>query len=317
MRILIAGGFGFVGGRIAEYLANAGYQIILASRNHLSSPVWLPQAQVVKITWDDADQIERICNGIDLVIDAAGMNAQDCTTDPVAALSMNGLATARLVAAAIRAKVKKFIYISTAHVYANPLVGIITEEICPHNLHPYATSHLAGEYAVLGANQQGDIHGTVLRLSNAFGAPTCKEVNCWMLLVNDLCRQSVEKRKLTLNSSGKQYRNFIGLTDVCRIVTHFVGENMPVQSSIFNVGHGYSKTVLDMAKLIQLRCSEVLGFEPELSYAHDTTVGDCSPLIYSVDRLISHGVDIKNQDETDEIDRLLQFCQAAFNPGRT
>ena len=44
MRILITGGFGFVGGRLAVHLAQAGYQIVLGSRNANSPPVWLPQA---------------------------------------------------------------------------------------------------------------------------------------------------------------------------------------------------------------------------------------------------------------------------------
>ena len=53
MRILITGGFGFVGGRLAVHLAQAGYQIVLGSRNASSPPVWLRQADVAQIVWDD------------------------------------------------------------------------------------------------------------------------------------------------------------------------------------------------------------------------------------------------------------------------
>ena len=109
-------------------------------------------------------------------------------------MDFNGVATKRLVEAASRAGVKKFIYLSTAHVYASPLVGTITEQTLPNNSHPYASSHLAGESAVLNADERGVIQGVVMRLSNAYGAPMHKGVNCWMLVVNDLCRQAVQTR---------------------------------------------------------------------------------------------------------------------------
>jgi UDP-glucose 4-epimerase len=144
MRILVIGGFGFVGGRVAKHLHRAGYSIVLGTRQAYSSPEWLRQAEVVQLHWHDAAALERSCRGVDVVIHAAGMNAQDCAADPVSALEFNGLATARLLAAAIRAGVQRFIYLSTAHVYASPLVGTITENTCPRNLHPYATSHLGG-----------------------------------------------------------------------------------------------------------------------------------------------------------------------------
>jgi UDP-glucose 4-epimerase len=158
-KILITGGMGYVGGRLAVHLAQAGHQIVLGSRNASSPPVWLPQAEVLQIAWGDAGALEQSCDGVDVVIHAAGMNAQDCAADPAAALGFNGVATARLVAAACRAGVQRFIYLSTAHVYASPLVGAITEETCPRNMHPYATSHIAGEHAVLYANQHKQIRG--------------------------------------------------------------------------------------------------------------------------------------------------------------
>ena len=156
MRILIAGGFGFVGGRLAEHFLQAGHQIVLGSRNESNPPDWLPQAEVAQIKWNDDCDLESSCEGVDVIIHAAGMNVQDCAADPATALDFNGVATANLVEAASRAGVKKFIYLSTAHIYASLLVSTITEETLPRNLHPYATSHLAGEHAVLSASSRGD-----------------------------------------------------------------------------------------------------------------------------------------------------------------
>jgi len=313
IRILITGGFGFVGGRIAHHLWRAGFDIVLGSRREQSSPHWLPQAKVQNTQWDDVEELAKISSSVDVVIHAAGMNYQECNSDPVAALAFNGLATARLVEAASRAKVKRFIYLSTAHVYANPLLGSITELTCPINLHPYATSHLSGESAVLGANQRGQIEGIVLRLSNAFGSPMHKQVNCWMLLINDLCKQAVQTRKLKLKSSGLHMRDFIGLNDISKVVEYFTVSNLkPDQPHIYNVGSGISRTILEMAKLIEQRCEVVLGYKTELLFEKKHENEQNLMLKYQINNLSSIGINSNGNLNNSEIDDLLRFCKSNF-----
>lgn len=312
MRVLITGGFGFVGGRVAQHLQQAGHTVVLGTRQATGSPEWLPEAQVAPILWYDPDALERACHVVDVIIHAAGMNAQDCAADPVAALEFNGVATARLVAAAVHAGVERFIYPSTAHVYASLLAGTITEETCPRNLHPYATSHLAGEHAVLEAATRGKTEGIVLRLSNAFGAPMHRKANCWMLLVNDLCRQAVETGQIVLKSSGLQQRDFVAMSEVCRVIGSLAAsDTSALRWAIFNVGSGISQSVLEMAQLIQTRCAYVLGFEPALQLP-EATAGEChEPLFYSGNRLTRAGI-VVTQDPTAEIDRMLMFCNTQF-----
>ncbi len=307
-----------MGGRMAVHFAQSGHEIVLGSSRPRTQPSWLSQAEVTQIHWNDDNSLEHNCCGIDVVIQAAGMNAQDCAADPVAALAFNGVATARLLAAAIRAGVKKFIYLSTAHVYTSPLIGTITEETCPRNLHAYATSHLAGEHAVLNASQCGQIQGTVLRLSNAFGAPIDKEVNCWMLLVNDLCRQAVETRKIVLQTNGLQQRDFVSLTWVCRVAEHIVTTYfMSPNSGILNIGGGVSQSVLEMALLIQTRCKQVLGFVPTLHRPIDSVDEQHTVLIYGVNKLTELGMKTNGASNSTEIDALLRYCHVSFSEERS
>jgi UDP-glucose 4-epimerase len=269
---------------------------------------------VAQIEWDNVASLENGCYGVDVVIHAAGMNAQDSAADPVAALDFNGVATAHLVEAASRAGVKKFVYLSTSHIYASPLVGTITEETFPRNLHPYATSHLAGEQAVLSFSQHRQIQSIVLRLSNAFGAPMHKDVNCWMLLVNDLCRQAVQTRKLVLQTSGGlQHRDFVGLTEVCRVAELLVvGIESSTKTGVFNIGTGVSQSVLAMAQLIQKQCAQVLGFKPELQRVEDGIDEQHPMLSYRAENLAKLGIYSNGLGNTGEIDSLLRFCQSAF-----
>ena len=283
--------------------------MILGSRDDRRRPTWLPRAKTVQVHWNDDLALERICSGIDVVIHTAGMNANDCAQDPVAALAFNGVATARLVLAARRMGVVRFVYLSTAHVYASPLVGTITEETCPRNLHPYATSHLAGEQAVLGACSSGNIKGVILRLSNAFGAPTHENVNCWMLVVTDLCRQAVQNGQLVLATSGTQLRDFVSLTEVCRVTEHLVtNTDGAANTGVFNVGGGASQSIIGMAQLIQQRAKQVLGFEPTLHRPSSDAIDSRMSLDYRVDRLATTGIEIKASDNVAEIDELLRHC---------
>jgi len=313
MRILITGGFGLVGGRLGQHLHRSGHQVILGSRSARGSPSWLPQAEMVQTDWNDGRVLEKICCGVDAVIQAAGMNAQECAADPLAALEFNGVATARLFGAASRAGVKRFVCLSTAHVYAGPLVGTITEGTCPRNLHPYAASHLAGENAVLGTSRRGQTEGIVLRLSNAFGAPVHKDVNCWMLLVNDLCRQAAQSGRMVLHSSGLQQRDFIAMTEVCRVVEHMaIREFDALPHNIFNVGSGVSRSVLELAQLIQQRCKLVLDFEPELQRPEADADEKHEKLEFRQDRLAKMNLNLSS-DCSMEIDGLLAFCRASFS----
>ena len=316
MRILITGGFGFVGGRLGQYLLQAGHEVILGARKTNAAIEWLPDAKVLKTDWADESALEQICRGVDVVIHAAGMNAQDCAANPIAALEFNGLATARLLGAAISADVKRFIYLSTAHVYASSLSGIITENTCSRNMHPYATSHLAGENAVLGTRQCGQIDGIVLRLSNAFGAPMHKDVNCWMLLVNDLCRQAVTGRRLMLRSAGLQRRDFVTLEDVARAVSHVNAlATKEVGDGIFNIGGMWAPRVIDIVEMIQARCFAMFGFTPEIICPVPSDGEIVLDLDFRIDKLQSTAFDLSGNASV-EIDATLSLCHKFFGGER-
>ena len=313
MKLLITGGFGYLGGRLAQFLlGQKGYKILLGSRLQTETPFWLPHTQMVQTRWNSMTSLEDICSGVDAIVHLAGMNAQDCANDPIAALEVNGVSTGHLLQAAMRQGVKRFIYLSTAHVYGSPLHGEITEDTCPLNLHPYATSHRAGEDVVRSANQRGDIEGIVIRLSNAFGVPAHKEANCWMLLVNDLCQQAVIEKCLVLHSAGLQRRDFVTLTDVVRALSHMLNLNKgQIGDGLFNVGGMWAPRIVDMAELIQSRCIEILGFKPELVQPETASKDVLYPMDYRIEKLIATGFSLTG-DPVAEIDDTLRLCRDIY-----
>lgn len=312
-KVLITGGTGYVGARVAQELSTrADLDIVLGSRKAQRAPTWLPNAAVIAMDWCSSSSLSDACQGVDVVLHLAAMNEIDCARDPVAALEANGVYSVRLLEAAKAGRITRFIYLSTAHVYGAPLAGRIDEAMLPRPRHPYATSHRAAEDAVLAAHDDGKLTGLVLRLSNGFGAPAHPDVNRWTLLVNDLCRQAVTERRLTLRSAGFQRRDFVTLQDVGRVFSHVLDlSNEQVGDGIFNVGGAWAPRIIDMVEAIQARCTVVLGFTPDIIRPEPTASEVTLPLDFRIDKLLATGFELLGNN-TEEIDATLSLCRDAF-----
>ena len=214
--ILITGGLGYLGGRISVHLLKTSHSEITlgTSRSSVKVPPALRKCRIVNINLLDDENLDSACEGVSVIIHLAALNAQACANDPGKALMINGHGTLKLLQAAVRQGVSKFIYFSTAHVYGTRLTGEVNENILPRPLNPYSITHRIAEDYVIDESRKGNIEGVVIRLSNAVGMPLDSSVDCWMLLVNDLCRQAVQYEELTLHSSGLQQRDFISINEL-------------------------------------------------------------------------------------------------------
>lgn len=311
--ILITGGLGYLGGRIALGFLRRDRPLRLATRRPSGDwPAWTRSAQVVRADITETAGLSAICEDIGAVVHLAAPNYRAWAADPIEAATVNGVGTLRILEAAKAAGVERFVYISTIHVYGTPLSGRIDEQTPPCPRHPYAISHRTAEDYVLAAQAKGEIEGIVLRLSNGLGAPADLDVDCWTLLVNDLCRQAVTAKKLTLNTPGLQYRDFMPLDDVTRAVGHAV--KMPAAAlgdGLFNVGGGSSIQIYEMAQRVAVRCRAVLGFEPPVQRPGGVTGDPLAPLDFRMDKFKATGFE-PGGDIDGEIDDLLRFCHQAF-----
>ncbi|AXR65036.1 NAD-dependent epimerase/dehydratase family protein [Leptospira mayottensis] len=311
-RILVTGSSGFLGGRIAKYFGALNeFELILGTTKRFQLPNYIRSGKVILIDWNSQTSLESICENVEYVIHCAGINAQDAANDPQKAFEFNGHVTGRLMDAAIKNCSFKFIYTSTAHVYGNPLIGNISENSPLTNQHPYAMSNVAGEREVSDRNALGEIFGINIRLSNAFGAPVDPNVNCWMLLVNELCKQAVMTQRMVLQTSGVQRRDFISIQDVCLAVHHLLRIQSDHKDDTYNVGGGMSLTVWEMANLVRERCKQILGFLPELERVEPEKNEVPVEFNYDITKLLSTGFR-HSYTFTSEIDNLLIFCKLHF-----
>ena len=312
MNVLITGGFGFVGGRLATALSSRpDARVFLGSRAARKAPSWLPEAIPVQTDWGSTEKLDEALRGIDLVVHLATMNAAGAARDPEKAVIGSQDRTARLLESARRQRVARFIYLSTAHVYGE-LCGRIDEEMTPQPRHPYAESHRVAESAVLASAPEGGATGVVLRPSNAFGAPVKPDTDCWTLVVNDLCRQAVTTGELRLHSPRVQRRDFITMTDLCRAVLHVIQTpDEALGDGILNVGGDWAPTTLEMAVRIQRCCTAVLGAEPDIVTSMADPDEIPPPLEFCIDKIRGTGFEL-DQNWDGELQELLLFCRAHF-----
>lgn len=310
-RLLITGGLGYLGGRIAQGLAeDPDFEVIIATRRPRPvRPDWLPKGVLCHVPFDDSEAWVHACQGVTDVLHLASMNAAECERDPQAAMLINTIGTVRVLSAAEKAGVDRIAYMSSAHVYGE-MSGDVTEQTTPRPRSAYAISKRSAEDFLLGAHEAKRIEAVVLRLSNGFGAPAHADIPSWSLLVNDLCRQAVLERSLRLRSSGVQVRDFIPMGDVVNAVRHVL--HLPakqIEERVYNLGGDHPISILGMAEAVASRCEVLLGFRPSIQRLDPKPGETPASFQYRCDKLKKTGFELQCPVEL-EIDRTLEFCRS-------
>ncbi len=322
--ILITGGLGYVGGRVADHLRRSapGANIVLTTRNEKKElPLWARDFSVARLDVRDSGSIEACIEGkkIDVIIHLAAMNDIESAKDPASALEINTSGTYRLLECAHKHGVRRFVYFSTIHVYGPALAGNLTEDSPTRPVHPYAITHRAAEDMANYFRHSCGMQTLILRMSNGYGYPMHKEVDTWSLLFNDLCRQLMTAGRITLRSSGRQLRDFIPLSDAAEAVRHFLFSAPDKWADgLFNLGGGGAISILDAARQIERVFREKYGKEPgELSAMPDKAgAPPAAAADYRIDKIMRTGFIPKGNMKL-EIERTLEISRQFALKGGT
>ena len=316
MNILITGGLGYIGGRVANYLKEKepNTRIFLTTRDkNRALPSWTKKFTVLQMNLLDENSIIQCLENrdIDVIIHLAALNEIDSMKDPEAALEVNTRGTYKLLNIANKNKISRFIYFSTFHVYGKTSDSIITEETPTRPFHPYAITHRAAEDFVTYFKHYHNMNTLIFRLSNGYGYPMDININRWTLVFNDLCKQAVTSRRIVLKSSGKQHRDFISLHDVATAVHHFLF-TVPDRwgDGLYNLGGNCSLSILDVAKKISDVYRKKYGKEIlRIKTGQDNSGSIVSkPVKYSIEKILRTGFILKGDMDL-EIERTMDVCE--------
>ena len=312
LKILITGGLGYLGGRIAESLKrnHPKSTIVLGTSRQISEiPDWAKLFQIVQLNILDPATIEKaVSKDFHAIIHLAALNEHDSFNDIKLAWETNVLGTQSLLSTVSQKEIQKFIYFSTFHVYGNNK-GIITEDSPTRPHHPYATTHRGAEDVVRFFQYYKGMDTLTLRLSNGFGYPMDSGVNRWTLVFNDLCRQAMTLGKMVINSSGKQHRDFISLHDVAATMDHFLYA-IPDKwaDGLFNLGGDSSLSIAAVANKIAKVYERKYGKSIPIEIAGNDNGEIHSPVHFSIDKLKKTGFHLAGNMEK-EIEQTLLLCK--------
>jgi UDP-glucose 4-epimerase len=213
-KVLITGASGYIGGAIRAELEVQGWNVFSTSR--------LPNASL-KMDFSDPSSILNCCideGYFDLCVHVAASHEVDCMADPLESMSTNVLGTAALLELCVEKKIKRFIYISTFHVFGMNK-GILHEDVKPDPLNYYGLTHSLAEESVFMYNRKDDIQCSVIRLPNILGAPLSWEsFNRWSLAPFDFCLQAAKSGSIVLKTAGNQKRNWLSINSMAVLVVN-------------------------------------------------------------------------------------------------
>ncbi|MAY82569.1 MAG: hypothetical protein CMP59_00385 [Flavobacteriales bacterium] len=299
--ILLTGGLGYVGGRLSKYFADQGHKVIALSRN---KTVDYPNIQVNSNT-DVLKAGLLDDHKVDVLIHLASPNEIEFEKNPDHCKEVHQKGTIEWLEWAKSKTVGQFIYFSTVHVYARPLVGEFNENSLCNPQHPYSISHKNVEEHVLNYQKDHELNVKVVRLSNSFGFPAFPTSNRWTLFINDLCKQAVETAKIEIRSNPLQQRDFISLSNVCTAVESII-QSKGKDSPIYNLSSGHSTTLLEMAERIKSIAEKKLGKEIPLIFDKQK-MQESGEVEISNEKLRSIGWELDQVHFEMEIEKTVEF----------
>jgi nucleoside-diphosphate-sugar epimerase len=227
MKILVAGGAGYIGTVLSPLLQKKGYDTEVADAcwfgNYLPADIPLVKTDLFRLGVSDLQQYDQ-------VIFLAGVS-----NDPMAEYSpadnfvYNSSLPAYLAFIAKKAGVRRFIYASSCSVYGFTDNSVFSEDDPSFPAYPYGISKLQGERAVMQM-QDEDFSVICFRQATVSGfSPRMR----FDLLVNTMVKNALCEGKIVINNPDL-WRPLISVQDLCQ--AYFSALEAPQAiSGIFNI----------------------------------------------------------------------------------
>jgi nucleoside-diphosphate-sugar epimerase len=260
MKILIAGGAGYVGSVLIPKLLDRGYKVDVVDLfwfgNQLPRQVGTLNKDIFQLSVDDLEAYDQ-------VIFLAGLS-----NDPMAEFSpsknfiFNAAAPAYLAYTAKNAKVKRYIYASSCSIYGYTENDLYDETRPVNSNYPYGISKLQGEQAAM---QMIDERFSVISLRKGTISGYSPRMRL-DLIINTMFKTAVRDHVITVDNPSI-WRPILSIEDAATAYIRAVEANYKL-SGIFNVASG-NYTVGEVADLVKMAVEERLGIRVTLNIKHN------------------------------------------------
>ena len=247
MRVLVAGGAGFIGSHFVRRRAAAGDEVVVLDRvTYAGNRANLDGVEHEFVQGDIADpwDVRLAGDGCDAVVNfAAETHVDRSILEPAEFLRTDVLGTQVLLDWA-REHGARFVQVSTDEVYGDLERGGSSREDDPlRPSSPYAASKAAGDLHVLAYVRTFGVNATVTRGSNTYGPNQYPEKLIPLFITNAL-----DGEPLPVYGDGRQVREWLHVDDHCAAVELVLREG--ASGEVYNVGGGDERANLDVTTRI-------------------------------------------------------------------
>lgn len=275
-KILITGGFGFIGRHLAKSLLENNYEVtIIDNLYHGQKIEEIPFINKVKfINGDIRDKkiVDDACKNIDIIFHLAALsNIRDSLEDPQYCFSTNAMGTFNILSSAVKNNVKKIIFSSSREIYGNsPTPAKEESPLNPTNI--YGVSKVCGEDLCNLFRKNHGLNTTIFRISNVYGPddPGKRRV------IPSFIRNIKNGNDIIING-GDQIIDFVWIEDVIKILLESINK---YDGNTLNIGSGHGTTLNELVKLlISLTESKTnIKYNPKISQEVDKFIADISKI---------------------------------------
>ena len=259
MKLLVAGGAGYLGSVLIPRLLDRGYDVDVVELfwfgNHLPNQVGILNKDIFHLSAEDLRPYDQ-------VMFLAGLS-----NDPMAEYSpsknfvLNAAAPAYLGYIAKIAKVKRYIYASSCSVYGYTENELYDETRPVGSSYPYGISKLQGEQAALQLTND-EFSVICLRKGTISGYSPRMRLD---LIVNTMFKTALRDRVVTVNNPSI-WRPILSIEDAATAYIRAVEANAKI-SGVFNLASG-NYTVGEVADVVRSRIEERMDVRINLSIKH-------------------------------------------------
>ncbi|MCT2591765.1 NAD-dependent epimerase/dehydratase family protein [Streptomyces sp. N2-109] len=263
-RVVVTGGGGLVGSRLAGLLHRAGAEVTVLDRMdaypgpvHALFGVDGLGVKVVRGDIRDREVVRQLLAGADHVVHAAAYaDVAACTRHPGTAFRANLEGTEVVLEETAAAGVRRLVLVSSAAVYGNgeerpgQEPQEFHEDHTPRPLSVYANSKLWAEHQtrlLLGGSAGTEY--AVLRYFSVYGDPQVPKPGSHSWMVPWLTMQARLGRPMRLNGGGVQVRDLVHVEDVAAATALALTEERMAGQTV-NVGTGTPTSVRAVGELI-------------------------------------------------------------------
>ena len=248
MKILVTGGAGFIGSHIVEYLVQRGDDVTILDNLNTGKMQNLSRINndINFVNGDIRDYklLEKLTKDSDGVFHEAALVSVPHSfkiQDEYFDVNTNGTENILKLAKEYGFKV---VYASSSSVYGNQKQMPIKESDNRNPANPYAQTKLKAELLAEKYSEMG-VRVIGLRYFNVYGRRQSKE---YAGVIKLFLGRIQQKKAPKINGDGLQTRDFVYVEDVVKANILAMDSNLKHQ--FFNVGMGYSISILDLANMV-------------------------------------------------------------------